>query len=66
MPAAFFLQEILLPRTDAGTIAQWIVVATSVPTAAVLLRRRGSGDVAVFVSGLGCLALAWFAVRAVH
>ena len=60
------LNEILLPRTDGGTIAQWITVLTTVPASVVLLRKKGFGDVAVFAAGLGCLALAWFAVRAVH
>ncbi len=61
-----FVKEILLPRTDAGTIAQWIFVLGAIPTSAFLLRRKGWGDLAVFVVGVGCLALAWFAVRAVH
>jgi hypothetical protein len=60
------LREFLLPRTDAGTIAQWIFVLSAVPTSALVLRRKGLGDLAVFVVGVGCLALAWFAVRAVH
>lgn len=58
--------EILQPRTDAGAIAQWIFVLTVVPASAIVLRRKGLGDVAVFVLGLGSLALAWFAVRAFH
>lgn len=60
------VREIFLPRTDAGTIAQWVFVLTVVPTSAFALRHRGLRDLAVFVLGLGCLALAWFAVRAVH
>ncbi len=60
------LREILLPRTDGGTIAQWIVIVGAFPTSALVLRRKGLGDLAVFVVGVGCLALAWFAVRAVH
>ena len=64
--AASLVWEILLPRTDAGTIAQWIVVIGAIPTSATLLHRKGFGDLAVFVVGVGCLVLAWFAVRAVH
>ncbi|MGH2727798.1 MAG: hypothetical protein ACRDKS_12575 [Actinomycetota bacterium] len=63
---ASLVWEILLPRTDAGTIAQWILVLSAVPASAFVLHRRGLGDVAVFVTGLGVLALAWFAVRGVH
>jgi hypothetical protein len=60
------LREFLLPRTDPGTIAQWLFVVTAVPSSALVLRRKGRGDLAVLVVGVGCLALAWFAVRAVH
>ena len=63
---AALVWEILLPRTDAGTIAQWIFMLSAVPTTAFILQRKGFGDLAVFVVGVGCLALAWFAVRAVH
>lgn len=66
MTWAALVSEILLPRTDAGTIAQWIFVLSAIPTSAFVLRRKGFGDLAVFVVGVGCLALAWFAVRAVH
>ena len=61
-----FLREILLPRTDAGTITQWIFVLTTVPASAIVLRRKGLRDIAIFVVGGGCLALAWFAVRTFH
>lgn len=64
--AAALVWEILLPRTDAGAIAQWIFVLTTVPASAIVLNRKGLGDIAVFVVGVGCLALAWFAVRAFH
>ncbi len=60
------MREILLPRTDAGTIAQWMFVLGAVPASAFVLRRKGFGDLAVFVIGVGCLLLAWFAVRAFH
>lgn len=64
--ATSLLTEILQPRTDAGAIAQWIVVLTVLPTTAVVLHRHGLGDVARFVIGVGFLALAWFAIRAFH
>lgn len=66
MLATSLVWEILQPRTDAGAITQWAFVLTAVPTSAYFLHRRGLGDLAVFVVGVGCLALAWFAVRAFH
>lgn len=66
MVAASLLWEILQPRTDAGAIAQWIFVLTAAPASAILLHRKGLGDVGRFILGLGSLALAWFAIRAFH
>lgn len=55
-----------MPATDAGAITQWIALAVALPFTVWRLRRIGQRDIAQFVLGLGTLAAAWFALRAVH
>lgn len=58
------MNELLFPRTDAGVLAQVIIVSALWLVAAVAVRRNR--DLVWFVSGLAMLAFAWFGVRAVH
>jgi ABC-type uncharacterized transport system permease subunit len=58
------MNELLFPRTDAGVLAQIIIVVLLWLVAAVALRRNR--DLVWFVSGLAMLAFAWFGLRAVH
>lgn len=56
--------DLLLPRTDAGALAQAIAVAALSAVALVAVRRNR--DVLWFVAGLTTLTFAWFALRTVH
>lgn len=56
--------ELLLPRTDAGALAQ--AVAAAVATAGVLIAVRRNRDLLWFVGGLATLTFAWFALRTLH
>lgn len=56
--------ELLLPRTDAGAMAQ--AVAAAVATTGALIAVRRSPDLLWFVGGLATLTFAWFAVRTLH
>ena len=58
------MNELLFPRTDAGVLAQVIIVAAVWLVAAVAMRRNR--DLVWFVSGLAMLAFGWFGLRAVH
>ena len=58
------MNELLFPRTDAGVVAQIIVVSVLWLLLAVAVRRNR--DLVWFVSGLAMLAFAWFGLRAVH
>lgn len=56
--------ELLLPRTDAGVLAQLIVAVVVFGALAVAVRRNR--DLLVFVGGLATVTAAWFALRTVH
>jgi hypothetical protein len=56
--------ELLLPRTDAGAVAQ--AVAAAVATAGALIAVRRNRDLVWFVGGLAALTFAWFALRTLH
>lgn len=58
------MKELLLPRTDAGVALQALAIFPALLIVLYLVRR--DREVRVFVLGLGCLALAWFGLRAVH
>lgn len=58
------MNELLFPRTDAGVLAQVVIVVLLWLVAAVALRRNR--DLVWFASGLAMLAFAWFGLRAVH
>jgi hypothetical protein len=58
------MNELLFPRTDAGVLAQVIIVSALWLVAAVAVRRNR--DLVWFVSGLAMLAFAWFGLRSVH
>jgi hypothetical protein len=56
--------ELLLPRTDAGALAQ--AVAAAIVTTGALIAVRRNRDLLWFVSGLATLTFAWFALRTLH
>ncbi|MGI8757177.1 MAG: hypothetical protein ACR2MB_15255 [Acidimicrobiales bacterium] len=58
------MNEILFPRTDAGVLAQ-IVVLVVVTVIGIWASRR-SKDQVMFVVGLFMITAASFAVRALH
>ena len=58
------MQEILLPRTDAGVFLQAAVVFPALLGALVVVRR--DRDIRMFVLGILVLTLALFGVRALH
>lgn len=58
------MNELLFPRTDAGVLAQVVLVSVLWLVAVVAVRRNR--DLVWFVSGLATLAFAWFGLRAVH
>jgi hypothetical protein len=56
--------ELLLPRTDAGALAQAIGAATIY--SGVLTVVHHNRDLMWFVGGLAALTFAWFALRTIH
>lgn len=58
------MRDVLLPRTDAGVLAQALVVFPVLIV--VLIRVRHDHELRLFVLGVATLALAWFGIRAVH
>ena len=56
--------ELLLPRTDAGVLAQTVTAALVYTGALVAVRRNR--DLLWFVGGLATLTFAWFALRTIH
>lgn len=56
--------DLLLPRTDAGALAQAVGAAVLFAAAAVAVRRNR--ELLVFVAGLASITAAWFALRTVH
>lgn len=56
--------ELLLPRTDAGALAQTVTAAFVYRDALVAVRRHR--DLLWFVGGLATLTFAWFALRTIH
>lgn len=56
--------DLLLPRTDAGVLAQ-VIVATAV-FAGLTWRFRRNKDVRIFVIGLWVLTYGAMGVRAIH
>jgi hypothetical protein len=58
------LKDLLLPRTDAGALAQAIAAAVLFSVALIAVRRNR--DLIWFVAGLASLTFAWFALRTVH
>lgn len=58
------LVEILLPRTDAGVLAQLVALAAVVLVASLLLRRRR--ELLLFIWGIGLVLLGGMGLRALH
>ncbi len=58
------LKDLLLPRTDAGTLVQAIAAAALFSVALIAVRRNR--DLLWFVAGRARLTFAWFALRTVH
>ena len=56
--------DLLLPRTDAGALAQAVGAAVVYTGALIAVRRQR--DLLWFVGGLAALTFAWFALRTVH
>jgi hypothetical protein len=56
--------ELLLPRTDAGVVAQAVIVTALAVVALVLTWRNR--DLRLFVGGLAMITYAWMALRTVH
>lgn len=56
--------DFLLPRTDAGVLAQ--VIGAVVLFAGLAIAVRRNRDLLVFVAGLTTITAAWFALRTVH
>lgn len=56
--------DLLLPRTDAGVLAQVIGAVVVLGALAFVVRRNR--DLLVFVAGLTTITAAWFALRTVH
>jgi hypothetical protein len=56
--------DVLLPRTDAGVLTQFIVVITTFTLTVFWLRRQPEWR--IFATGLGVLTLGLMAVRAIH
>jgi hypothetical protein len=56
--------EVLLPRTDAGALAQ--VVGAAVACTGALIAVRRNRDLMWFLGGLVTVTFAWFALRTVH
>lgn len=58
------MTELLLPRTDAGVLAQ--TVTASAVYAAALVAVRRNRELLWFVGGLATLTLGLFALRTLH
>ena len=58
------MADLLLPRTDAGVLAQVIGAVVIFGALAFAVRRKR--DLLVFVAGLTTITAAWFALRTVH
>jgi len=56
--------DLLLPRTDAGVLAQLIGAVVFYGGLAIAVRRNR--DLLVFVGGLAMITAAWFGLRALH
>lgn len=56
--------DVLLPRTDAGVLAQFIVVIVVFALAIFALRRQPEWR--LLVTGIGVLTLGLMAARAIH
>lgn len=56
--------DLLLPRTDAGALAQTVGAVVVYCALAVAVRRNR--DLLWFVAGLATITAAWFALRTVH
>lgn len=56
--------DLLLPRTDAGVLAQLVGAVLLFGGLALAVRRNR--DLLVFVGGLATITAAWFALRTVH
>ncbi len=59
------VKDILLPRTDAGVLFQWLFMFP-IWTFALIKSWKWPRDYRHFVWGLIMVNLAWFAIRAVH
>ena len=58
------MHDILLPRTDAGVLAQFTGVAVLTIAAAVALRRHA--ELRTLTTGIGVFVIALMAVRTLH
>lgn len=61
---AVVIRELLLPATDAGVLAQLIVVVVAWFAGLWIVRKRP--DIRLFVLGLGLVTLAAIGVRTLH
>jgi hypothetical protein len=59
-----FLLDLALPSTDAGVIAQAVIVGSSIAGAYWFVRKRP--ELRIFVVGLAVLSFSLMALRAVH
>ena len=58
------MSDLLLPRPDAGVLAQVIIVSVAFGAAALALRRRR--ELRVFVMGMWVMTYAAMGLRAIH
>jgi len=62
---AGLLLEILLPRTDAGVLAQFLAWVITFPLALAVVWRKGH-EHRLFVVGIWVFVLSCFGLRALH
>jgi hypothetical protein len=58
------LKELLLPTTDAGVVVQAAIAVVMLIVALAVVRRDRA--LRIFVTGIGVMTAAWFALRTVH
>lgn len=61
---ASMLLEILLPRTDAGVLAQLFALATAVLVVSVVVRHQH--ELLLLTWGIGLVVLGGMGLRAIH
>jgi len=60
-----WMTDLLLPRTDDGVTAQWLIMVPFWLIVAVSARRLPR-DIQLFIWGLATMNLAWFLLRMAH